>query len=81
MRFRIQRAGLAIGRSNRPEPEPLPAHARTATSTFLRRFARLAVPASSPIKSVQDLVDAAKVALGKLCWAHTGKGGTYNVSG
>lgn len=41
----------------------------------------LAVPAGSPFKSVQDLVDAAKAAPGKLRWAHTGKGGTYHVSG
>lgn len=41
----------------------------------------IAVPAGSAIKSVQDLVDAAKAEPGKLRWAHTGKGGTYHVSG
>ncbi|NKB54401.1 MAG: twin-arginine translocation signal domain-containing protein [Rhizobiaceae bacterium] len=41
----------------------------------------IAVPAGSPFKSVQDLVDAAKAAPGKLRWAHTGKGSTYHVSG
>ncbi|MEO9629446.1 MAG: tripartite tricarboxylate transporter substrate binding protein [Paracoccaceae bacterium] len=41
----------------------------------------LAVPAGSPIQSVQDLVDAAKAAPGSLRWAHTGKGSTYHVSG
>ncbi|MGI9393223.1 MAG: Bug family tripartite tricarboxylate transporter substrate binding protein [Boseongicola sp.] len=41
----------------------------------------LAVPAGGPIKSVQDLVDAAKADPGKLRWAHTGKGGTFHVTG
>lgn len=41
----------------------------------------VAVPAGSPIKSVKDLVDAAKAAPGQLRWAHTGRGSTYHVSG
>ncbi len=41
----------------------------------------LAVPAGSPIKSVQDLVDAAKASPGKLRWAHTGRGGRFHVTG
>ena len=41
----------------------------------------VAVPSGSSIKSIQDLVDAAKAEPGKLRWAHTGKGSTYHVSG
>lgn len=41
----------------------------------------VAVPINSPIKSVQDLVDAAKASPGSLRWAHTGRGGTFHVTG
>lgn len=41
----------------------------------------VAVPAGSPIKTLQDLVETMKADPGKLRWGHTGKGGTYHVSG
>ena len=41
----------------------------------------LMVPASSPLKSVQDLVDVAKAAPGQLRWAHSGRGGFHFVGG
>lgn len=39
------------------------------------------VPAASPLRSVQDLIDAAKAAPGGLRWAHNGRGGFHQVAG
>jgi tripartite-type tricarboxylate transporter receptor subunit TctC len=39
------------------------------------------VPYNSPIKTVQDLIDAAKAKPGKLRWAHTGRGSFHHVAG
>ena len=41
----------------------------------------LMVPASSPFKSVQDVIDAAKANPGSLRWAHSGRGGFHHVGG
>lgn len=41
----------------------------------------LVVPANSPFKSVQDLLDTAKATPGSLRWAHTGRGGFHQVAG
>jgi len=39
-----------------------------------------AVPAASPIKSMQDLVEAAKAKPGALRWSHNGRGATFHVA-
>lgn len=41
----------------------------------------LVVPANSPFKTVQDVVNAAKAKPGSLRWAHNGRGATYHVAG
>ncbi len=41
----------------------------------------LMVPANSPFKSVQDVIDTAKSKPGSLRWAHSGRGGFHFVGG
>lgn len=41
----------------------------------------LMVPASSPFKTVGDLVEGLKAAPGKLRWAHAGRGGSHHIAG
>lgn len=41
----------------------------------------LMVPAKSPFKTVQDVIDAAKAKPGSLRWAHSGRGGFHHVGG
>ena len=41
----------------------------------------LMVPANSPFKTVQDVIDAAKAKPGYLRWAHSGRGGFHHVGG
>jgi tripartite-type tricarboxylate transporter receptor subunit TctC len=41
----------------------------------------LCVPTSSPFKTAQDVIDAAKKAPGKLRWGHSGRGSTMNAAG
>lgn len=41
----------------------------------------LCVPTSSPFKTAQDVIDAAKKAPGKLRWGHSGRGSTNNAAG
>ena len=41
----------------------------------------IAVPSSSPFKTLNDLVEYAKKNPGKLTWTHTGKAGTHWING
>jgi tripartite-type tricarboxylate transporter receptor subunit TctC len=41
----------------------------------------LMVPAGSPFKTVQDVINAAKANPGALRWAHSGRGGFHHVGG
>jgi len=41
----------------------------------------LMVPASSPFKTAQDVIDAAKANPSSLRWAHSGRGGFHHVGG
>jgi tripartite-type tricarboxylate transporter receptor subunit TctC len=47
---------------------------------FWESYQLLVVNASSPWKSVKDLIEAAKAAPGKITYAHTGSGGMPNLS-